>query len=890
VAPTPSPPSSNDRFLSNYNQRFHGVKSSDPITSKSKSSLPPLASLFSSISTLRDPATSPEWKSSLPSFSSLLRTPFGPPDPSKNFYKHPSFENIAFHVFQSGFLDFYGFASLCSSHPLLHHLAARMVAVSKLDFRSLREHDPDWASCTEIPSGKEQYFLALFFHYDMNISACLRYLGAKYLGGHRDVDGACATMAHYGVSAENIAHYRRIMTAGCPNKFTGETTHYNFEIYRLHGNDPSIARNKKLVDKNMLKEYKNTSAFPLPGWLARFSPHIFLTPQFVLIKMFKDPRQIFNAKFRPTPDAIPINMMTSTPEGSELACLYGSVPRRILQRVWNIRISYPADDIIIHANDVKSCFRQIKHHPDVVGAFCYTIFNRLWVQVGCAFGADFSPANWEGVRRCIEELATGLFQDDTLRDKHRKYLDQLKWDESLDSSRPKRFVPAVADSQNRGVLDDAGHPEDTPHTLFVDDDIYAEVYIRIRIEQAIAASIEAMFITLGESDLAARQDPVSWDKLVEMVISHFNKVLGLVINTRTMDVGPPPEFLARTIQLIDAFHEGRKSFQLRDMSVLVGHLNHIATTSRWLTHLLSHLYTSLAHALADNKAYELHTNKSFREAVERAAKAEFESDNHRTFNEGFIHRTIHRSKKSYFLNSTAKAELGFIRAALHSSTISFRAPIAHLVDRDPTGIGRCDSSLDAGGGWSKECSFWWHLAWSDEIRSATLRFHHNHPDKELISINVLEFASAIIQFAGMSLYYRKHQDPTNPFPVVLIYIDNVAAEIWCIKGCKSSLLGRALGRLLCAIMINNPVGLSTARISTEDNKVADAISRSHSKEDSHDFFASLASTYPQLHGCVRFQPSQELLSALTNVLLTGKLEDPLRLNQLLLENPGSFTT
>lgn len=86
------------------------------------------------------------------------------------------------------------------------------------------------------------------------------------------------------------------------------------------------------------------------------------------------------------------------------------------------------------------------------------------------------------------------------------------------------------------------------------------------------------------------------------------------------------------------------------------------------------------------------------------------------------------------------------------------------------------------------------------------------------------------------------------------------------------------------------MGLSTARISTEDNTVADAISRSPSKEDSTDFFASLASTYPQLHGCVRFQPSQELLSALTNVLLTGKLEDPLRLNQLLLENPGSFTT
>jgi hypothetical protein len=46
--------------------------------------------------------------------------------------------------------------------------------------------------------------------------------------------------------------------------------------------------------------------------------------------------------------------------------------------------------------------------------------------------------------------------------------------------------------------------------MFVDDDVYIEVYIRWRVEQAIAASIEAMFITLGQSDLPLRQDPISW--------------------------------------------------------------------------------------------------------------------------------------------------------------------------------------------------------------------------------------------------------------------------------------------------------------------------------------------------------------------------------------------
>ena len=131
----------------------------------------------------------------------------------------------------------------------------------------------------------------------------------------------------------------------------------------------------------------------------------------------------------------------------------------------------------------------------------------------------------------------------------------------------------------------------------------------------------------------------------------------------------------------------------------------------------------------------------------------------------------------------------------------------------------------------------------------------------------------------MTLYYRLHHDPSNPFPIALLYIDNVAAEIWCIKGCKRSLLGRALGRLLCALMIDNPLGLSTERISTEDNTIAE-----------RKFFASLLTSYPQLRGCARFHPSQELLSAITETLSTEKLEDPLRLNRIVLENPGSFTT
>ena len=592
------PSATSPTLLADYNLHHFGIatEQSSTLTGElSPSSNPSFSSLFCGLLRASNGTSLPSWRHDLPTHASLLRTPFGRPSINHSFTQEASFDTTIFTVLKYGigFLGLSDFEALCSTSVLLLHLAKSMVSLISVDFRHLRDPDPNWSRCESIPTFKELEFLALLFHYDLHVSAAVRFLGSKYLGGHRNVDQICAQLVPH-VDAETISAYRRIMTTGCPNHFNASTTRENAELFRRHGNDSSILRHRQLVTKNMLKEYKHNFAFPLPVWIARYLRHVFYTPQHVHLHPSKPPRQIFNAKKRPTPTAIAVNNMTSTPFGSELDCRYGDVLPRIYKRIWNLRISYPFRDLVLHANDVKSCFRQVKHHPDIVGAFSFAVFHHVWIQIGCTFGSDFSPANWEGVRRTIEQLATSLFDDDTLRTKHRKYLDQLTWDASLDSSKRKNFVPAFSDSQNNGVLDENGNPVRTPHAMFVDDDVYVEVYIRQRVEQAIAASIEAIFITLGYSDLSRLQDPISWDKLFDMVISHFNKALGVDINTRRMDVGPPPEFVARTLDRLKAFHEGRKAFTIQEMSTLVGLLGHIATTSRWLTHLLSHLYTSLS--------------------------------------------------------------------------------------------------------------------------------------------------------------------------------------------------------------------------------------------------------------------------------------------------------
>ena len=117
------------------------------------------------------------------------------------------------------------------------------------------------------------------------------------------------------------------------------------------------------------------------------------------------------------------------------------------------------------------------------------------------------------------------------------------------------------------------------------------------------------------------------------------------------------------------------------------------------------------------------------------------------------------------------------------------------------------------------------MEWSPGVHEHTLIYIRNNADGTLISINVLEYAAQLFSYAAATHYYQEHPDPGDPSPVVLFYADNTAAEAWMVKGCNSSLVGRALGRLQCAMMMNNNVGIHTTYISTKKNVIADRISR-----------------------------------------------------------------
>ena len=102
-------------------------------------------------------------------------------------------------------------------------------------------------------------------------------------------------------------------------------------------------------------------------------------------------------------------------------------------------------------------------------------------------------------------------------------------------------------------------------------------------EQCIACRIEAIYILLRESDLLKQQDPNSFDKLKDMIISRVNGILGHIINTHHMVISTPDEFVALVVQSMSTtWGPHHKSFIFREINLLADQLNHIFIAAPWL--------------------------------------------------------------------------------------------------------------------------------------------------------------------------------------------------------------------------------------------------------------------------------------------------------------------
>jgi hypothetical protein len=111
--------------------------------------------------------------------------------------------------------------------------------------------------------------------------------------------------------------------------------------------------------------------------------------------------------------------------------------------------------------------------------------------------------------------------------------------------------------------------------------------------------------------------------------------------------------------------------------------------------------------------------------------------------------------------------------------------------------------------------------------------------------------------------------------VVLCVMDNISAKNWTMHTSKKSIIGHALTRFFCGLLIGSDVGIDAKWISTLANSIADKISRI--KKSANNFssfqydFSKLQQDHAEMKHCRFFQPSQELLSMIWDILLMQKM-------------------
>jgi hypothetical protein len=318
---------------------------------------------------------------------------------------------------------------------------------------------------------------------------------------------------------------------------------------------------------------------------------------------------------------------------------------------------------------------------------------------------------------------------------------------------------------------------------------------------------------------------------------------------------------------------------------------------------MTHLYASIAYALAENKRLLTDSSQEFRDIVESLRTGSFscstsDQNRHTSFALKSAARMVHHAKYKFLINDTMRKEIEFFRDKLQpASTILWETPIAHLIPRTPTATAFGDSCLQGAGGYSIELGFWWHIDFPEEVKRRTLLHKSDNDDGQLISINVLEFVTVVINYLASLHVITKTNFTDDPHPVLLNVTDNMSALKWTTGACRRSKIGRRLARFFCSLLINSPLGINSQWISTVANEIADDISRlkkllQQQSNDSHASFdyLSLKQRYPALSHCSFFQIEPKLISLIWDIVLTERWPDHEEIKSVLRKPLGKLIT
>jgi hypothetical protein len=810
---------------------------------------------------------------SLPSPVQLkLSQPFGKDNNLQCFKSEACLSHVLLPLYRSGLLaapDWNLFASVSDMAKMMLELLAEHATI---DFRPIQGFQADWKDATAIDDDRTRMATAALLHYQGDMASVVRWIGGPHVAAHRDVD-ASLTFLRGKITLVTYDHLERIWRTGVPALCNAEASHANFQEYLAYGNHSSMDEEPEMTLRTLIKESSRGYCLLFDRRMVHFTLNCHLTPNGLIdiSNPYKNPRPVFDSSFRPKAWCSGINDWTT--KTTEPPLHFGLSFMKAITWLYNMRISYPHDEIYPADDDVSGAFRHGKYNPNVVAMHSCVIQGRMVCATGSTFGDNTSPGNFEPIADARKELAINLWPNKDTVELARPYLPPIKLAPPPTAAEVAQFVPAESDALNPGVFVNGRRlPPQFDH--HVDDNLYADVGEHLL--QTVSASVLALYYILGFPEPNV-PNPLSMDKL-DTSYTHQRKELGTGTDTRKMEVTILEPKRAQMIEQLVPWIT-RTEFNLRDISSLHGSLESLTRYIKWARPL----FFALQNAIRLELTQRYYFLKRWYGTSNRASSIANELPS------ALLHRLtgLIASDKAKFLwsNGTQMTMTAAIRnslivilASLQNPSHRWAQPIGFIIERVHHFKSIGDASGLAGGAYCKLLKFWFDIRWSPRVRNS-IALPSTH--KDYIHINSLEFIVMILQLAAVivrleaPLHEQQALFPSGvpAQPILLSLTDNTAAKKWSNKVTSKSLQGQQLIGIVAELLRTRNIGLNAQHIPGVKNVLADYISRPTDLTLSH---SARSEQIFRMNASVRtwdyFLPSPELLQCISCALYSKPIQ------------------
>ena len=811
-----------------------------------------------------------------------LNEDFGKDDNEHSFTNEATFRHILLPLFFSEYLDNDEWQHLRHAAPVVNRLGTLIDEMATVDFRPLREKFfPDnWDKATDFNHDRTRMLTACLLFYKGSVADVVRFVGGPFIGAHRDVKKILNTIRGH-VPQHIYNEIERIYTKGAPTVCNASSTDENLKTYLAYGNHSSAEQDEEVIRKAMLKDEKRGHVMRLDGRFKEFALHMHICPVALadLDHPLKKPRFIYDASFHPTPPSLTCNDWTTKETEPELE--FPKAFHFLLVWYWNMRITYPDDELYPLDDDVVAAFRTLCWHPNLVSMHGLYVLDHLWFMVRLTFGDCTSPPNFEPVaiaRRYMAQYYYNLPNVEELAAAHMPDL-QIVVPSAAELASIMRIPP---DSKNKGMqgwkhFDPNYDPDTPPYVHHVDDNLYGSLMRNLR--RAIAASILGLFAVVGEP-VAIQPHPFSFEKF-ELLCNHLRKITGVMINTRTMMLWYPDYKRKQIVDLLAKWLT-KRTFTIKEGLELQGVLMDASRFYIWgrvrffiLQGIISNCLRQRYHvALRYRKIHEDQAKKEMAKyKLSNADEKRFARVRMNELQTRYLYKHGHATPVSKRL----LAELADLHAYLADFSNPWQINIGHIIDRDSVSDNVGDSSWAGVGFWSTAFEVICSLPTNDSIRRRCNQVSSG--SDAYLSQNIMEFITAVLDYACsvtilehdscVELRARLFPNGVPPMPCVTSVKDNRASESWIKNGACGSFQGQQLIRILAAIGKPSNVKQNGGRITGSDNDKADKLSRPDEpngyrtdRDSLIKHFESVLVKYPEFADYKVFVPSSNLLDVI----------------------------